>query len=105
MRMSAGAESSSSSQSHCACPKKARDVSVVGYDDVPLASWAAYDLTTIRQPVEAMVDATVEALVRRIEGETEPRKVRLPGPLIIRGSARLPEGAVRSPDPIPRGET
>ena len=81
------------------------DVSVVGYDDVPLASWAAYDLTTIRQPVEAMVDATVEALVRRIEGETEPRKVRLPGPLVIRGSARLPEGAVRSPDPIPRGET
>jgi DNA-binding LacI/PurR family transcriptional regulator len=81
------------------------DVSVVGYDDVPLASWAAYDLTTIRQPVEAMVEATVDALVRRIEGETEPRKVRLAGPLVIRGSARLPEGVARSPDPIPRGET
>ncbi|EYD77212.1 Maltose operon transcriptional repressor MalR, LacI family [Rubellimicrobium mesophilum DSM 19309] len=81
------------------------DVSVVGYDDVPMSAWAAYDLTTIRQPVEAMVEATVDALVRRIEGETEPRKVRLPAPLVIRGSACLPEGARRSPDPFPRGET
>ena len=81
------------------------DLSVVGYDDVPLASWAAYDLTTIRQPVEAMVEATVDALVRRIEGEREPRKVRLAGPLVVRGSARRPEGVTRSPDPIPRGET
>ena len=24
------------------------DVSVVGYDDVPLASWPAYDLTSLR---------------------------------------------------------
>jgi DNA-binding LacI/PurR family transcriptional regulator len=80
------------------------DVSLVGYDDVPLASWPAYDLTTIRQPVDAMVDATVESLVRRIEGEHQPRKVRLPGPLIVRGSARIPEGTARSPDPIPRGE-
>jgi DNA-binding LacI/PurR family transcriptional regulator len=81
------------------------DVSVVGYDDVPLAGWPVYDLTTIQQPVEEMVEATVEALVRRIEGERQPQKVRLPGPLIVRGSARLPEGATRSPDPISRGET
>ncbi|WP_318527539.1 substrate-binding domain-containing protein [Albidovulum marisflavi] len=31
------------------------DISVVGFDDVPLASWGAYDLTTLRQPVERMV--------------------------------------------------
>ncbi|MCA3599878.1 MAG: LacI family DNA-binding transcriptional regulator, partial [Methylobacterium sp.] len=43
------------------------DVSIIGYDDVPMAGWAAYSLTTIRQPVEAMVDATVETLLGQIE--------------------------------------
>jgi DNA-binding LacI/PurR family transcriptional regulator len=66
------------------------DVSVVGYDDVPLAAWPAYDLTTIRQPVRRMVDATVEALIAQIEGDGEPRKLKIDGPLIIRRSARLP---------------
>lgn len=68
------------------------DVSVVGYDDVPIASWPAYDLTTIRQPVGEMVDATVDGLLSQIEGDTEPRHIRISGPLILRGSARKPKG-------------
>jgi DNA-binding LacI/PurR family transcriptional regulator len=67
------------------------DVSVVGYDDVPIAAWAAYDLTTIRQPVNRMVDATVDTLLARVEGDVQPQKIRIEGPLIIRGSARKPE--------------
>lgn len=68
------------------------DVSIVGYDDVPLASWPAYDLTTIRQPVNRMVQATVHALLDQIENrDTAPSKVRIDGPLITRGSARKPE--------------
>ena len=67
------------------------DVSIVGYDDVPLAAWPAYDLTTIRQPVNRMVEATVEALLAQIEsGESAPRKIRIDGPLVIRSSARKP---------------
>jgi DNA-binding LacI/PurR family transcriptional regulator len=68
------------------------DVAVVGYDDVPIAAWPAYDLTTVRQPVNRMVEATVDALLSRIEGDTAPRKIRVPGPLILRGSTRTPEG-------------
>lgn len=68
------------------------DVSVVGYDDVPLAAWPAYGLTTIRQPVNRMVEATVEALLSQIEsGDSAPRKIRIDGPLVIRTSARKPE--------------
>lgn len=67
-----------------------QDVSVVGYDDVPLSSWPAYDLTTVRQPVDQMVEATVAALLGQIEGRTEPTKVRIDGPLMVRGSARKP---------------
>ncbi len=70
------------------------DVSVVGYDDVPMAAWPAYDLTTIRQPVDEMVDATVPTLLGQIEGDTEPHHHRIDGPLVIRRSARIPEGTL-----------
>ncbi len=69
------------------------DVSVVGYDDVPLAAWAAYDLTTVRQPVRRMVAETVDRLLARIEtGDTAPARIRIPGTLMLRGSARIPQG-------------
>ena len=70
-----------------------RDISIVGYDDVPLASWAAYDLTTVRQPVNRMVDATVELILSQIEAsQATPRQIEIDGELIPRGSARIPEG-------------
>lgn len=72
------------------------DVSIVGYDDVPIAGWPAYDLTTVRQPANRMVAETVDLLVAEIDGEGgrgPPRKVEIDGPpLVIRGSARIPEG-------------
>ena len=69
------------------------DVSVVGYDDVPLAAWPAYDLTTVHQPVDAMVRATVDTLLAQIDDpDRPPRKIEIDGPLILRGSARIPEG-------------
>ncbi len=69
------------------------DVSVVGYDDVPTAAWPAYDITTVRQPANRMVSETVELLIGEIENTGNgPRKVAIDGPLIIRGSARIPEG-------------
>lgn len=72
------------------------DVSVVGYDDVPMASWGAYDLTTVRQPLNRMVEATVETLIAQIEVPDRPvQKIEIDGPLILRGSARLPEGGTR----------
>ncbi|SDX81910.1 transcriptional regulator, LacI family [Ruegeria halocynthiae] len=69
------------------------DVSVIGYDDVTVASWPAYDLTTIRQPANRMVAETVNILLSNIEDpDVDPRRVEIDGPLIIRGSARIPEG-------------
>ena len=69
------------------------DVSVVGYDDVPAASWPAYDLTTVRQPANRMVAETVSILLDQIENNTNaPRRIAIDGPLVLRGSARKPEG-------------
>lgn len=64
------------------------DVSVVGYDDVPMAAWASYNLTTIRQPVRRMVEATVDILLNQIEGDSAPNRIRIDGPLVKRGSVK-----------------
>jgi DNA-binding LacI/PurR family transcriptional regulator len=40
-----------------------------------------------------MVDATVDTLLARVEGDVQPQKIRIEGPLIIRGSARKPEAS------------
>ena len=62
------------------------DVAIVGFDDVPVASWPSYDLTTIRQDSGAMVDATVAALIASVEGDT-PAPALIPVELVKRGSA------------------
>ena len=69
------------------------DVSVVGYDDVALAAWPSYDLTTVRQPAGQMAQAAIDILMDRLaDPDTRPRRVALDGPLIMRGSARIPKG-------------
>ncbi len=65
------------------------DVAVVGYDDVPLAAWPAYDLTTMRQPINRMVDTTVTTLLTRIDEPTTPTcRIEIESPLIQRRSTR-----------------
>ncbi|CTQ34029.1 LacI family DNA-binding transcriptional regulator [Jannaschia rubra] len=69
------------------------DVSIVGYDDVPMAAWPAYDLTTVRQPTRRMVDATVTELMTLLDRPNRAaRVIQIDGPLVVRGSARIPEG-------------
>ncbi|WP_203784469.1 LacI family DNA-binding transcriptional regulator [Paractinoplanes rishiriensis] len=45
------------------------DVSVLGFDDVPMASWEVFQLTTVRQPLAEMARAAARLLVERIEHE------------------------------------
>lgn len=65
------------------------DVSVAGFDDVPIAAWPAYDLTSYRQPINRMVETCVEALMARIDDpKAAPQKLTLAGHLVVRGSTR-----------------
>ena len=69
------------------------DVSVIGYDDVPAASWPSYSLTTVQQPVNIMVRETVEILIEKIENsQARPQKIKIDGPLILRNSAKTQKG-------------
>jgi DNA-binding LacI/PurR family transcriptional regulator len=64
------------------------DISVVGFDDVPGASWPAYNLTTVRQPIEAMVDNAAAALGLDTPEIIKPSRktLLLPVELIERGT-------------------
>lgn len=63
------------------------DVAIAGFDDVPIARWPAFDLTTYAAPVSQMVDSCVTRLFAAIEGKPlDSRLSRLQGELKIRGS-------------------
>lgn len=40
------------------------DLAIIGFDDIPMAGWDAYRLTTVRQPLARMVSATLELITR-----------------------------------------
>ncbi|MGO1766605.1 LacI family transcriptional regulator [Advenella sp. S44] len=65
-----------------------QDVGVIGFDDVPQASWGAYQLTTVSQRVEPMVDATVELLLEQMCGEVRAREIVVPCSLVERKTVR-----------------
>ncbi|MDT0379574.1 LacI family DNA-binding transcriptional regulator [Streptomyces sp. DSM 42041] len=62
-------------------------VSVIGFDDSPLIAFTDPPLTTIRQPVQAMGQAAVRALLEEVGGTPAPHSefVFLPE-LVVRGS-------------------
>jgi LacI family transcriptional regulator len=63
------------------------DLWVVGYDDIELASWGAYDLTTVRQPMEQMVVHAIDLLLAKIANRDKPLEYKcFPNELVIRRS-------------------
>ncbi len=68
------------------------DLWIVGYDDIELASWGAYDLTTVRQPMDEMISHAIDALTGRIAEPDKPLSHRVfANELVIRSStARRP---------------
>ena len=67
-----------------------QDLSVVGFDGVGPATWLAYQVTTIRQPVRRMTEAAVAMLLERIEQPgLSPEQRLFAGELLPGSSARL----------------
>ena len=62
-------------------------LSVVGYDDTPLMSFTSPPLTTVRQPVRAMGEAAVRALLDEMRGVPVAHvDLRFHPELVVRGS-------------------
>lgn len=71
-----------------------RDLSVIGFDDIPPAEQAHPPLTTIHQPIYQIATQVTGMLVRILEGEPlEERQVLLAPQLVVRQSTGLAVGA------------
>ena len=62
------------------------DLSIIGFDDIPMAQWPCYSLSTIRQPFKPMVDTTIEVLMNAIENPGDEAEMRWILPRLIQRS-------------------
>ncbi len=71
------------------------DLSVSGFDDIPLAASADPPLTTVSQPLTDKGEAAYALLQEMLAGQP-PRRITLPIELVIRGSTAPPPGYGRA---------
>jgi LacI family transcriptional regulator len=65
------------------------DLSVVGFDDAPIAAFARVPLTTVWQPLSQLGEVSTEVLHKLIQGKTRhPVKTLLGTKLVERRSCR-----------------
>jgi len=66
-----------------------KDLSIVGFDNIPMASWPAYDLTTAAQPAPKMAEATVDMLLSAIEKRSQDVvTLKMKTDMVIRSTTR-----------------
>jgi LacI family transcriptional regulator len=84
-------------------------MSVIGFDDMPIAVQLHPQLSTIRQPLPAMARAAVNLLLALIAGIDAPsQQILLPTQLIVRETTKALKparsaGAARPTAPPPGG--
>jgi len=62
------------------------DVSIIGFDDIPLAASPEYNLTTLRQPINRMVGQSVSLMMSAIDGDSVVEFAIIDPELIERGT-------------------
>ncbi|ASP34143.1 LacI family DNA-binding transcriptional regulator [Labrenzia sp. VG12] len=65
------------------------DIGFLGFNDIAMAGWDAYALTTIRQPIRDIIMSAVELVVGMVENPSRSPEIRLfPCSVVERGSLR-----------------
>jgi LacI family transcriptional regulator len=76
-----------------------RDLSIVGYNDIPLVARLPVPLTTVRVPFADIASASVDALLNSIQGRPPTAAHRTLAPTLIpRASTARPS----APSDVPR---
>jgi DNA-binding LacI/PurR family transcriptional regulator len=64
-----------------------QDVAVIGFDDIPVVASPEYSLTTVRQPMDSMVENSVRLLMADMaRDDPEPEHLTLAARLVVRGT-------------------
>jgi len=65
-----------------------QDLAVIGFDDIPLAAWPNFQLSTVRNPVAEKAEVICERVRLRTQNpHCEPVNLRFPTPLVLRQTA------------------
>lgn len=68
-----------------------RDIGIIGFNDMAMAAWSSYNLTTIRQPIGDIIVTAVELVLGIIEQSERAIISRTyPCETVIRGTLRAP---------------
>lgn len=65
-----------------------KDLSVIGYDDIPISGWPTYKLSTIKQPTDQLIKECVDAILTLRDFPNEQQNVIIPVKLIARSTLR-----------------
>ena len=72
--------------------KEMQSIGVIGCDDIALARFKAYDLTTVKQPSTEIAKAAVQTLLNRLKyPSSAPSKQSIPAELIYRSTLSEPK--------------
>ncbi|MEO8529292.1 MAG: LacI family DNA-binding transcriptional regulator [Pseudolysinimonas sp.] len=68
------------------------DISIVGYDDIPLATWVSPRLTTVHQPLRRMAEEAARLVLRIRDGQVDGvTRLDLATSLVVRESTAPPQ--------------
>jgi DNA-binding LacI/PurR family transcriptional regulator len=74
------------------------DLSVVGFDDLPVAGWVGPPLTTVRQPLSEMAVSATRLVLSLARGDEPPQtRLELSTALVLRNSTAPPRRPHREP--------
>jgi DNA-binding LacI/PurR family transcriptional regulator len=77
-------------QLHASGLRVPQDISVVGFDDLPIVQYTDPPITTVRQPMADMGRLAMETVFDIIGGSKSNHNIKMPGTLIVRGSTGPP---------------
>jgi len=69
------------------------DISIVGFDDIPDASLCEPQLTTVRQPLQAMGEAAMTMLLAILEEREHEQHIRMDTKFIVRATTAPPRAS------------
>lgn len=77
-----------------------QQVSVLGFDDIPLAPYTVPALSSVKMPVTAMIQETIERLISMLDGGEMRNRKTFTGELIVRESIGPGPASAPGPQPI-----
>ena len=64
-----------------------KELSIVGFDSTPFASWTSPPLTSIKNPLEQIAQISIDALIQMVQsGDRGPKEIVIPSSFDVRYS-------------------